>query len=416
MRHTRLTRVVFLLLVFTVLSVLPALPALAEPDTDFARARRAADQQNYSQAVELLKHWLLSHPDDTRAQYLLARVYSWQNQFQSSVAIYDSLLADHPNNSDYLLGKAQVLVWQQKAEAALPLLQQARSISPDYQAVWQLELQALRSLDSHQDSGRFDRLLAQAEHRFPGAPWITALRNTSAIEPATEIEGGASYHRLNNGLPSWHEYYVAVQQPTSRNNSVWAQARTVERFDLTDRQLSIAYYHKLNRNWSSAIDADFSSSHDLLPEWSVHGSATRRVAGNWNINGGLQHREYRFVETDILALNIAYYWSRFRASGTVYVTSIDGGTIEQKTESSYLVNVGYYYSSNSHTGLSLAKGNELEYDGSASPLVTDISNISVFGRHWLLNDKWAITYHIERQKQGNLYTRYGFRLGLRYRL
>jgi len=64
--------------------------------------------------------------------------------------------------------------------------------------------------------------------------------------------------------------------------------------------------------------------------------------------------------------------------------------------------------------VSVAAGRELESIGGGQVLRTDVLGAALAGAHPLAAG-WAVTWELSAQRQGNLYTRTGGRLGLRWR-
>src|SRR3546814_12556329 len=86
---------------------LPCSAALA----DVATAERQVLAQQLDAAEATLQAHLAGQPDDTAAQFLLARVLSWQGRPEQALPIYRRLLQQQPDNADYLLGEGQALLW-----------------------------------------------------------------------------------------------------------------------------------------------------------------------------------------------------------------------------------------------------------------------------------------------------------------
>lgn len=63
-----------------------------------------------SDAEEMLQQWLVSHPEDQEARFLLARILAWQEKNAEALEQYQRLLEKEPKNSDYLKGRAMLPV------------------------------------------------------------------------------------------------------------------------------------------------------------------------------------------------------------------------------------------------------------------------------------------------------------------
>jgi tetratricopeptide (TPR) repeat protein len=115
---------------------------------DVATARRQVEAQQLDAAQATLDAHLIRQPDDSEAQFLLARVLAWQGKPEQALPIYQQLLQREPDNADFLLGQGQALLWAGRPQIALDSLERAARIAPDYAEVQQVMQQARAALTS----------------------------------------------------------------------------------------------------------------------------------------------------------------------------------------------------------------------------------------------------------------------------
>lgn len=151
-----------------ILVLIPVAHSLGADNGAVSRARMAIDAGNRGSAVTMLEQRVEAEPTDAEARFLLARVLSWLERWPESLQHYDLLLADSPDNVDYLHGKAQVLVWSGRPEQALPLLERARALAPEYESIWQLESQALLAAGGGHAPGAGDDAACRGSPPVPG--------------------------------------------------------------------------------------------------------------------------------------------------------------------------------------------------------------------------------------------------------
>lgn len=145
--------------------------AVASYADELDQARHAINEMEYEQAIVLLQKHLARHGDDEASRYLLARTYSWDNQFDAAVREFSHLLKDKPDNPDYLYGKAQALIWQDKNAEALTLLERAWHLANDNAEIWKTYILLLRQSKDPQLRQRGKALVAQAKVKFPNGEW-----------------------------------------------------------------------------------------------------------------------------------------------------------------------------------------------------------------------------------------------------
>jgi len=121
---------------------LPCGAALA----DVATAEQQVQAQQLDAAEATLRAHLAGQPDDTAAQFLLARVLSWRGRPEQALPIYRRLLQQQADNADYLLGEGQALLWAGHPQRALESLERAAQLAPDYAEVQQVIQQARAAL------------------------------------------------------------------------------------------------------------------------------------------------------------------------------------------------------------------------------------------------------------------------------
>lgn len=375
-------------------------PVNAAADDGLASAQQLLDAGDQNGALAALELWLDEHPNDVAAQFLLARVLGWAGRHEDALLAWDSLLGQDPANVDYLLGKSQVLVWMDRADEALPLLAKARSLAPDYEELWRLELNA-RIVDA---GGLPDSQTAafaeEAQARFPGATW-------ARYEPPSRarLDSGLIYDNLNNGYSNWKELYVSGSYRHSNRLTLFGQARATERFSQSDTELMVGANLDVGRHWLLSLDASTAPDAQVLPSWSLAGRVRRSLPKGFAVQAGWRHAEYTLSELDLYTLDGEYWFSNYRAGYTLYMASIDGGPIIY----SHRGQIDRYYRERSRVSLMASNGEEVESIGNGFFVVNEVQTLTLTGQHWL-TQRWALTWEIG-QAWTTLYDKQRFRAG-----
>jgi YaiO family outer membrane protein len=387
----------------------------SEPDTLFNKAQQAVKGKHYIQAEHYLKNYLQINNNDLDAKFLLASIYAWQAKFDKSFTILDGLIEQHPRNSDYLLAKANAYIWSGNPKPALVLLSHARKLSPDYREIWRIELQTLNRLADEESRASYSALLAEANKRFDGENWLSgynSFQNHVVEKKQNQIGIDTRFDTLSNDLPSWRSYGITASHSKNNVYTVHGKLLTTKRFNLLDREASVGIYYNLSNKLFLQADSSYSPSYKVLPRWTMRTLIGRKLNKGYNVQGGIEYRNYTFVDTSSVNAILERYLADYRLRYTLHITAIDGENIKRKTETSHSVDFSYYYSDINSIGLSISKGKQLEYNGTNTALITDVTTISFSGIHWLKNTRWAPKYRIEYQQQGNLYSRYGIYFSL----
>lgn len=361
-----------------------------------------------AQKEALLTNWLTRYPENPyteEARFYLARVFAWQRKFHASLAVYDQLLAMSPQNSDYALGKAQVYLWMKEPERALPLLDKAIQGSPNYEDAYRLKIQALRQQNNKKEA---KQTRAEAIKRFPQSDWS---ESQPVGDLPIELDAGYGYQHLTNHYSHWANQYLAFKKPFSRDAGLYGQIERTDRFDKADLGLSGgAYFPIPNSKWSVTTEGGISPTNNVLARWSAMGAIHRKLPLGFIASAGYRHTEYRDAVTELGTYTLENYWRKFYVSYTLFQSYLHhGGQVF-----SHMGQLRYFYGERSHVGLTGTLGQELINLGPTRGVqAADVQSIALSGLQ-MVKPRWGVTYLLILEKQGELYTRRGFQLGLRY--
>lgn len=231
-----------------------------------------------------------------------------------------------------------------------------------------------------------------------------------AAEKTTETEISVSHDTLNHGFDDWRGIEARWLHRSQAGGAMYGTLREVERFSLDDRELFVGGYLPLSADWAAVVEGSVSPSHEVLARWSAFGQLQRRFSDGWNLQVGFRRTEYSHARTGLTSLTAERYWQNYRAAITAYSGTLDGAG----NYPSGRMQLDYYYGDGSRIGFSFAAGREAENLGPAGVLVSRVRDAALIGNHWI-NRAWAMTYVLNVHRQGDIYTRHGFELGLRRR-
>lgn len=225
---------------------------------------------------------------------------------------------------------------------------------------------------------------------------------------ATQVEAGFTRDYLDRGYADWSSTYIEAENKLAERQVVYGMLRETNRFAQKDSELQAGYYHPLGKQWTALVEGNASSTHLVLPKYSVLGQIQYAFDEGWGAHLALRHTEYDYALTNLGILTLERYWGDYRAAYTLYSGYLAeaGSTISQRVQFSH------YYADHSWLGMALSGGQELENLGSGMVLQSDVQSLIFNGRHWF-NSVWAVSYEAALTRQGNYYTRTGASLGLR---
>ena len=257
----------------------------------------------------------------------------------------------------------------------------------------------------------FKSFSAQINNSSPSdEPISVGNDGNQTVTRPPEVEVGFSYERLTNGFADWLSFYVEALKEFKARTSLHATFRQTDRFSLKDQELSAGMRYPLGRTWAALVEGRWSLSHQVLPRWSLMAHLDRFFGAGWVIHLGLRHTEFEAATTNSGILIIESYWGSNRASYSFYLSQLVGGG----TALSHVLQTSYYYNGLSSLNLVFAIGRELEnLQPIGGVLSSHLRSLALFGRHGFA-DHWAIAYEVLVHEQGDIYTRKGLRIGLRY--
>lgn len=224
-----------------------------------------------------------------------------------------------------------------------------------------------------------------------------------------EAEVGSSVAQLTGGRADWRDTYLDVQARSADRQSYYTRLRTTERFEQTDREAMLGSYQPLGGAWALQVEAAVSPTHRVLAKNSLLAQLERRFDDGWGLQVGYRRSRYERTGTDLVVATAERYFSNFRAAYSLYFGRPDGTSYS----ASHRLQWSYYYSDHSFVGIAAAVGKEAENIFPAGVLTNRVRSLTLSGRHEF-TPGLAASYELFTHRQGDLFTRRGFGLGLRH--
>lgn len=399
------------------LLLLAPLPGIARA---YETAWQAIEQKDFAAAEAMVRTALQAKPQDGELTFLLARLLAWQGRHAQALAIYQTLLADEPDNADYLQGQAQTLFWSGQTEATLAAVHKGLTLAPDSLELRRLHIQILLGREDKEALAQAEMLLTQAEQRF-GPELLADLRSRlqplyaaeSIFVPRHEAEAGLTYEHLTNGYADWKSVYLEGEWLYAPRRVLYGKTRLTERFSLGDEEVVLGTYQPLGSLYDCQLEISGSPSYEILPKYSLFGGLARKLPDKWDANLGARHSEYSATYSNLYSAGLGrYFANNHRLDYTLYL-----GKAEEASETyAHRLQWTRFYDERSRVAFFVAAGQETENTGEPGPaqlVSSSVLSLGFVGRHWFSGDRWALSYELWRQEQGDRYTRWGGGLGIR---
>ncbi len=231
--------------------------------------------------------------------------------------------------------------------------------------------------------------------------------------PSITIETGGSSEHLTSGNGDWNSSYITVVQQAAPRRAIYAELSNHARFRQIDPLYTAGAYVQPSANTILNIEANLSPTHIVLPGVELSASLEHRLADGWGYALGLDDRAYTSLNVHGESLLVDRYWHANRVAykfSGVQLSNVSGSAVSHALLFTRYYGVGQL----SQLTLSVTAGREAENTGSAV-LVSAVRGASLGGAHWL-GQHWALSWSLATTRQGTLYSRSGFQLGIRRRL
>ncbi len=243
-----------------------------------------------------------------------------------------------------------------------------------------------------------------------GLLFVVPVTTFSSSE-GTEAAARFSQETLSGRYSDWHATEVELLHRGKSGDIVYGSLRETRRFSLDDQEIRGGVSLPLDTAWTAGFEGSASGSHKVLARWMAQGQLTRQLGDGWNLQGGMRRSEFETTSTTLYKFAVERYWDDWRAMFGAYASCLSGDSDTYHAGSAQL---DRYYGTHNRIGLLAAAGQEAESVGGGRVLVSRVHTVALTGSHDLAPD-WALTYALTVQRQGNLYTRHGIELGIRWR-
>jgi YaiO family outer membrane protein len=128
---------------------LPAFPQItSNPEVEYSRIRNMALNGNLVEAESSAIALLDSFPDYGDAWILLARIYGWQEKYESARLILDSLILKEPSNRDAIEARIDLALWTGENDLAIELADRILASDPANISVLDKKHRAEKALET----------------------------------------------------------------------------------------------------------------------------------------------------------------------------------------------------------------------------------------------------------------------------
>lgn len=229
---------------------------------------------------------------------------------------------------------------------------------------------------------------------------------------ATTVELSQGVEAVTGDRPAWRTTALDVAWSGAPGAGAGGSVREVSRFGKDDVE-GAAFAQAPLAGFVLGVEGTASPTWEFLPRWSAGAHVDRGLgAGLIGSAGGRVLRYEGPIGATTVWLpscGLERYWGPWRAAASAIAVGVEG-----EWSGGGRLALDRYYGDHGRVGVIFAAGRELESLGGGRLLRTDVVGGALTGAQPIASG-WAITWDFGVQRQGDLYTRIGGRLGLRRR-
>ena len=237
---------------------------------------------------------------------------------------------------------------------------------------------------------------------------LGAFSLPAAAQTSTVVRGGMEH--LSGDRTAWRELFAEVRHQDQQRRQSFVAVTAVDRFDRQDVELSGGGALPIGGSWTIDGSAAAAPGSWLLPRGSVEGGLSAGWSNGWGARLGASQRWYRDDAVTVGSATVERYAGPYRVAYRLQV----GEARHAGPVHGHLLQVGRY-GGDRRTSATLVLGGGREAESVGDSLVTaSTRSIAVWGAIPAAA-RWELLYEAGLHRQGELYTRTGWKFGVRKR-
>lgn len=401
-------------------------------------AERFIEQKDFNQAIDIYTNVLNNDPDNVELKTILARVYSWNLQYDESLTLYDELIKNSLNNIELNLGKARVFAWSGRYELAEELLKKLILEHGPTQPIvdlfttilkWQGKydeiIQFVQNLiqqqtdnplhwqllsESYNNKGHFLKAKKAARKAINLAPENVSVQKLYRQITLFTVETRYLYEKLTI-ISDWHSQDFILAYKPFKSLTAVSILEVANRFDKEDILLNSGIYYDISDRTNIYLNIGLAQNKNFFPNQRYDFEISKVLVKRFVAGAGLNLLNFKGNYVKVWRPFFTYYFQNpFFCDYVLFV-----GQTKNSTSYTHLFKINYLLEQHLHLYLGYSVGSDILGIGSFTQI--EYMNVRTFifnSRYWatkFLGIKIDAGYSVRK----NSWTRKSFGLGLIYR-
>ncbi|HEX4942841.1 MAG TPA: YaiO family outer membrane beta-barrel protein [Usitatibacteraceae bacterium] len=226
--------------------------------------------------------------------------------------------------------------------------------------------------------------------------------------PRNEARLFGAHENLDNGFADWREAGAEFQWQAARDRGAFLRVRETERYGERDREAAAGFSAPVAPGWVLAFEGSGAPSPQVLPEWSALATLSRVFGEGWVASAAARRTRYATSSVSGAIAGLERYAGSFRLAWSLFLSRPEHAA----WSSTHRLAATWYGEGLTRAEAGFARGRESEFVPGTGLATSDVRSATLSASLGLA-PAWALTLDLERQRQGNRYTRETIRLGTR---
>lgn len=336
-------------------------------DELYTEARvKAFDDDNYPEAIALMKKALAKSPDYLELGVFLGRLYTFTDSISKARISFEEVLMKEPGHEEASFAYGNLEYWNSNSKKALIVVNNGIAEHPKSQKLGILKAKIQKDLE------RYDEARATLDILLKDDPKLTEARSMiSSINTASaKNDIGLSYEFVyfdKRFDDPWHLASIDYGRQT-KLGSVAARINYANRFKSDGAQFEIDAYPRISNLFYAYVSGGISNKDGIFPRYRAGFSLYANLPASFEADAGfrfLAFNESTWIYTFAIGKYYKNYWFNLRTYLTPSVSAVSH---------SYALTVRYYIGG-ADDFLSLKIGTGLSPDDNANSVLFDPDNI-----------------------------------------
>ncbi len=356
------------------LIIIPNIYAQSNLTSDelFNKAREAAfDQKDRIQARNICKEILKRSPDYTDVEIFLARLYTWDDMYDSARTVFKNIFAKDSSNHDAINAAIDMEYWSDNPRQALIYCNLGLEKFPNSEDYLLKKTKVLAELKMY--DAAFNTIEKLLEINNSNGEAISLAERLKEEVRVNAITINYSYEKFSKIFSPWQLGFIQYSRKTPIGTTI-LRANYGDRFDTKALQYEIDMYPRFADGLYAYLNFGLSNS-NIFPKTRYGASLYYSLPFSFEVDAGFRLLKYSsdvWIYTGAIGKYYSNFWFSFRTFITPSV---------QYASHSYSLTVRYYLSgADNYIAISGGSG--------ISPDASSIDNQN----YWLKSNKGGIEY------------------------